>query len=237
MTKFFAFVFLLFFIASCAPSRYVVPLKRHEHSVSLNLGGPLINFSGLVIPVPFTSVNYAYGWKKETTVFGSLHPTALAYGVGQIELGLVHRVHYFEGSKIGISLSPVLNFMMDRWEWNPRLYPQLDLNMYWNFAGDLSRHCDCPGDKDASAYMYFGISNWVDLHKTRANNQAQPQNWFLVPQLGINAGGASWRYSLEFKYMGLFTPNNNVVVSYYNPISTSGAIGVYATVYKTFGAK
>jgi hypothetical protein len=237
MKKCFPFVFLLIFIASCAPSRYVIPLKRGEQSVSFNMGGPLINYSGLVIPVPFTSVNYAYGWKKQTTVFGSVHPTALAYGIGQVELGLVHRIHYFEGSKIGISASPVLNMMLDKWDWNFRVYPQLDLNVYWNFAGDLSRHCDCPGDKKASAYAYLGVTNWIELNRTRANGQPQPQNWLLAPQIGINAGSASWRYSLEFKYMGLFSRNDDVVVSYYNPISTTGAIGVYFTVYKIFAAK
>ncbi|MFM7024277.1 MAG: hypothetical protein ACKOXB_14995 [Flavobacteriales bacterium] len=237
MKKLSPLLLLVIFIASCAPSRHVVPLARKEHAVSVNLGGPLINYSGLVIPVPFTSVNYAYGWKKNTTVFGSLHPTALAYGVGQVELGLVHRIHYFEGSKLGLTTSPVLNFMIDRWEWNPRLYPQVDFNLYWNFAGDVAHHCDCPGDKATSAFAYVGVSNWIDLHKTRANGEPQPQNWFLIPQLGINAGSRSWRYSLELKYMGLFTRNDNVVVSYYNPLSTTGTIGVYASVYKIFGVK
>jgi hypothetical protein len=237
MRIFYCFFFLLVMLASCAPSRYVVPLKKKEQSLSMNLGGPLINFHDLVIPVPFTSINYAYGWKKNTTVFGALHPTALAFGVGQMELGLVHRVHYFEGSKIGISASPVLNLMLDRWEWNLRVYPQVDVNVYWNFMGDLSRHCDCPGDKKTTAYVYLGFTNWFELNRTRANNQAQPNNWLLAPQVGINMGTASWKYSLEVKYMGLFTNNNDVVVSYFNPISSTGAIGAYFTVYKIFAAK
>lgn len=237
MKKLFPFVFVLIFIASCAPSRYVVPLKRKEHAVSVNMGGPLINYSGLVIPIPFTAVNYAYGWKKNTTVFGSLHPTALAYGVGQMELGLVHRLKYFERSKIGISTSPVLNMMVDRWDWNFKVYPQVDLNVYWNIRGDLSRHCDCPGDKATSAFLYLGVSNWFELNTTRANGQPQPQNWLPVPQFGINAGSSSWRYSFEIKYMGLFTRNDDVVVDYYNPLSTTGAIGAYLTVYKIFAAK
>ena len=237
MNKFFSFIFFLIFIASCAPSRYVVPLERGQHSVSLNLGGPLINYSNMVIPIPFTSINYAYGWKKNTTVFASLHPTALLYGVGQIEMGLVNRVKYFQKSKIGISVSPVANILTDKWQWNLKVYPQLDLNIYWNFRGDLSHHCDCPGDKKTSAYLYFGVTNWFELSRTRANGQTQSQNWFFAPQLGVNVGGSSWKTSLEFKYMGMFTRNDDVVVSYYNPFSNMGAIGVYLTVYKIFAAK
>ncbi len=85
-------------------------------------------------------------------------------------------------------------------------------------------------------YIYIGVSNWVELATKRYDGVSQPTNLFLLPQLGINMGGEHWKYNLEMKYMGLGASNNNTVVSYVNPISDKGAIGVYFTVSRIIAA-
>jgi hypothetical protein len=231
----FASAFLLLF--SCSPSHYVVPLNKKESAVSFNLGGPLISYSGMVIPVPFSSLTYGYGLKKNTTVFGVVHATSMAYGVIQTELGLTHQLKYWDTKKIGFTISPNINFMVDKWEWNYKIYPQLDANFYWYFKGEPHQRCDCRGQRKSSMYLYAGISNWFELSTKRYAGVSQPSNLILIPQLGINLGTDYWKYNFEVKYMGLGTPNNNTVVTYVNPISDNGAIGVYFTVSKIIAAK
>lgn len=236
MKKVLIFASVLLLLFSCSPSHYVVPLNRKDKAVSFNLGGPLISYSGAVIPVPFSSLTYAYGLKKNTTVYGGLHATSLVYGVIQTELGLTHQLRYWSHRKMGLTISPNINFMLDKWEWNYKLYPQLDANLYWHFKGEPHQHCDCKGKGESAMYMYVGLSNWVELATKRYDGVAQPTNLFLLPQLGINMGGEHWKYNLEMKYMGLGASNNNTIVAYKNPISTKGAIGVYFTVSRIIAA-
>ena len=237
MKKIFIFACVLLFLFSCSPSHHVVPLNKKEKAVSFNLGGPLISYSGSVIPVPFSSFNFAYGLKKNTTIFGGLHSTSLAYGVIQTELGLTHQLQYWDFKKIGLTISPNINFMLDKWEWNYKVYPQFDVNFYWFLKGEPHQHCDCRGKAGRAIYLYGGVSNWFEFSTKRYDGVSQPTNYILMPQLGIIMGGESWRYNVELKYMGLGTPNNNTVVSYVNPISDKGAIGVYFTVSKIIAPK
>lgn len=222
---------------SCSPSHFVVPLNRKDHAVSVNLGGPLIEYSGKVIPVPLSSITYGYGLKKKTTLFAGLHATSLAYGVIQTELGLTHQLNYWETSKIGLSISPNINFMLDKWEWNYKLYPQLDINAYWFFKGEPNRHCDCRGAFKGAAYLYGGIGNWFEFSTKRYGGTTQPTNWILTPQLGVNFGSDTWKFNVELKYMGLGVPNDNTVVTYFNPISDKGVIGAYLSIQKIIIAK
>jgi hypothetical protein len=222
---------------SCSPSQFVVPLNKKDHAVGVNLGGPLIEYSGSVIPVPFSSIIYGYGLQKRTTLFGALHTTSLAYGVIHTELGLTRELKYWEGSKVGLSFSPKINFMIDKWEWNYKLYPQIDLNAYWFFRGEPHRRCDCRGQFKGSAYLYAGLGNWFELSTKRYGDVAQQTNWVLMPQLGVNFGTDSWKYNFELKYMGFGVPNDNTVVTYFNPISDKGVMGVYFTVHKIIIAK
>ena len=76
-------------ISSCAPSRYVRPLDEGQKAITGNLGGPLIKFSGMTIPLPLTAISLGYGLKDDLTIYGGMHTTALSFGVIQGELGVV----------------------------------------------------------------------------------------------------------------------------------------------------
>ena len=109
--KLLKLIFFLVFLYSCAPSRFVKPLKKNEKALNLSLGGELIRFGNAVIPVPFTSIVYGQGITDKTTVFGSIHTTSALFGNFQTDVGVVQQLYKNDSLKIGITISPALNFI------------------------------------------------------------------------------------------------------------------------------
>ena len=106
----------------CSPTRIVKPLSKGEQLVGANLGGPLIKFGGAPIPIPYTSAFYAKGINNKTTAFGSVHLTALAFGVFQTDFGICREVYYNEKWQLGASVNPAMHIAIDRWEWKTKLW-------------------------------------------------------------------------------------------------------------------
>ncbi|MFZ9612450.1 MAG: hypothetical protein ACO29Q_04140, partial [Crocinitomicaceae bacterium] len=60
---------LLLVFASCAPARFVEPLKKGQQVITGNFGGPVAKIPGIgAIPIPFTSIGYGRGLTNKTTV-------------------------------------------------------------------------------------------------------------------------------------------------------------------------
>ncbi len=219
MMQKYTVILLLFLMVSCAPSRIVKPLEKGEQLVGGNLGGPLVNFGGLPIPLPYTSAFYAKGLTQKTTAFGSLHLTALAFGVLQTDFGVCRNLFYSPKFKLGMSANPSLNFAIDRWDWKAKFWPQLDLNIYKNLG--------------AKTFFYVGVSNWFEPSKTRAHGEAQNKNWFLNPQFGFQYSPNKWTYGIESKWVAPGVYNLPNVVDYIGP-HHQGAIGVYFQIMRRF---
>jgi hypothetical protein len=211
-------VFLTFF--SCAPTRFVKPLDKGQTAVTGNIGGPLVGFAGTTIPIPFTSLGAGYGISNTTTVFGNLHTTALAFGVVQVDAGVLHSLVAQNGYWPGITGSLSANIMTDIHEANTKLFPQLDANAYWNY-----------GPK--SNFFYLGTSNWVDLAGTRAHEEPQPNNWIFNLQAGHTFVRPKWNFVLEAKYLAPFHSRQNLVVDY-TGFGNRGAVGTYFGVVRKF---
>src|ERR1035437_5357458 len=154
---------LLFLFSSCTPSSLVRPLDKGQKVVSASLGGPLIGFAGTTIPVPLTSVMYAQGITNKTSVFGSVHPTSLLFGVFQTDIGICQGLYYNDSLRIGFSVNPALNLAFDKWEKQFKCWPQLDVNMYWNI-------------KPNKSFLYAGVENWFELAKYKAYKETQQKH-------------------------------------------------------------
>lgn len=101
----------------CAASRAVAPLPRGEHGITSSLGGPFVQFAGVPIPAPITSVGYRYGIDGKSDVHASLYLTQLAlFRVGGFDVGASRELLTADGAR-------------------PRL--MVDLTTYW-FFGDRS---------------------------------------------------------------------------------------------------
>jgi hypothetical protein len=211
---------LIFLFASCAPSRLVRPLDKGQKVVSASLGGPLIGFKNTVIPVPMTTVVYAQGLTNKTSVFGSVHPTSMLFGIFQTDIGICQRLYYNDSLRIGISVNPAINMAFDKWEHHFKCWPQLDLNFYWNI-------------KPNKSFLYAGVENWFELSKYKAYGETQQNHWLVNPQLGYSYVRKKWNYNLEVKYLVPYIDNLPNVVDY-KGINHKGAVGVYLNFTRKF---
>lgn len=204
----------------CNTTRIVKPLEQGEVQIGADFGGPMIYFSGLPITIPLTSVHAAYGYKTNTTLFTSIHTTALMFGVIQNEFGLTHQLMKQKRYIPGISVSPILNTFIDTWEANFRIYPQLDLNLYWNYQ--------------SKPHLFFiSANNWFELSKQKAHGEVQQNQW--LPSLGIGHQWNTKRFSiqLESKWLAPTQSNQDIVVDYV-ATGNKGAIGIYFGISKKF---
>ena len=212
---------LLCSLGACSSTRLVRPLEQGQAAVGFDFGGPLIDFAGLVIPVPFTSVTGAYGVTGDLTAFGSVHATAAAAGVFQMELGVVKSLlpeSVEAPRRFNVSIAPVVHLMARQ---SFRLYPEIDINAYWRYG------------KRVGNFAYVSVSNWFDFWAQSAHGQVNRERYIPNLALGHTFVTPKMRYTLEARWLAPFSSNANIVVGY-NGIGGQGSLGVYFSVYRYF---
>ena len=219
---------------SCAPSRHVIPLGRREKAVSIAVGGPIIDKYNVPLPVPLSSISYAYGITKKTTRIAAVHLSSMYYGIYHLEAGFLREFYYNKKLKVGFTGNLMGNFTIDQWDWKFRFYPQIDLNLYWHFKGDSHYHCDCPADRGLLQFLYIGSTNWIALKPSESYYYTQGQRFLLNPHFGYNIGTKRTKLNFEFKYYLPYVKNSNTRNEYYNPIGNYGAFGGTFSVYRIF---
>lgn len=206
---------------SCNTTRIVKPLKTKEFTVGLDFGGPLIDFSSLVIPVPFSSATVGYGIDTSMTVFGSFQITSAVFGTIHWDIGLLREVYKSKKAYLpSISLAASTQMMVDVFEANFRLYPVIDANFYWHYW------------KGKQHYFYFNWSSWFDFW-TKAHNQPKNRAYYPSFALGHTFENKKMRYTIEAKYIDPFSSNQGVPVQF-NGIGGMGSWGVYLSIFRKF---
>ena len=205
---------------SCAPTRFVEPLPQGRLAATASLGGPLISYSGLVIPTPLTTVAMGYGLTGTETAFGALHLTSALFKDVQGELGIVHRFMAPDGWLPGLSASYVLNLAEATRDNSFKLWPQLDVNGYWHYGASQN-------------VVYVGLSNWWELSNTRNDGEPQTRHWLPAIEVGHVFTGATWSYTTELKYLSPGVANEPNAVGYHG-IGGNGTFGVYIGLTRSF---
>jgi hypothetical protein len=217
----------LFFLYSCAPTRYYKPLDTGEHAVHASFGGPIIQVPGIAtMPIPFTSVGYGYGLRDNLTLYGSWQTTSAIFGVIHTDFGATMNIWHNE--TMGVSVSPGFTFLIDGFDWKPSLYPQLDLNYYWTYGRKQ--------DQNKSQDFYVGFDNWLDLRARLAHDVPNTNRLIWNTHIGHSFNRNLWSYQLELKLLAPYI-NNNVVVDYVSPLGDNGAVGFYFGVKRIIGRK
>lgn len=220
MLRKFLFILLIASFASCAPNRYVKPLAKKQDALNLSLGGPLIKFGESTIPIPFLVAGYGYGIDSTLTGYTSLNVTSALYGNFQLELGATKQ--WLKQKRYIPALSSALQLnIIYRNKDAAKLYPQLDLNAYWEYGKRRN-------------YFYIGASNWFELSKKRTLEETQQNHWIFMPLIGHNFSGKKWDVSLEAKVIAPNLQNDNIVVEYKTPFRNHGAFGVYVGYTRKF---
>jgi hypothetical protein len=220
MQRFFLIIFISSIIASCSPQRFVKPLAKKEHAANLSFGGPLIKYGEYTIPIPFLTADYGYGIDSTLTGFAGFNITSAMYGNFQLELGAVKQWTKQQKYLPAISTGLQLNIIY-RDKLNHKLYPQLDLNLIWEYGNRKN-------------YFYMGASNWFELSKTKTLGQSQNNHWIFMPLLGHNLRGKKWDLNIECKIVAPNLSNEKIVVEYQTPLKGRGAFGVYVGYTRRF---
>lgn len=221
MRVFFAVLMMAIVTMSCSTTRIVKPLAKKEVAVGFDFGGPIIDFAGAKIPIPFTSLSGAYGIDSAMTVWGGLHTTSLAFENLQVDAGIIRDIIPARGRIPGFSIAPVANMIVNLKQGDFRIYPELDLNVHWQYS--LKRQ----------HYMYFSLSNWFDPWAKRAHGE--PNKGFYAPNLALGHTFVTnkMRYTLELRWLAPNASNRNLVVSY-NGIGGQGSMAFYFGIYRKF---
>ncbi len=220
MKKLFCALIIILCICSCAPTRFVKPLDKGQKAVNLSLGGPLINYSKLIIPMPFFTATYGYGINNTLTGFGSLNITSALYGNLQLELGATKRLLNQNGSIPAISVNPVANIIY-RSKDAFKFYPQLDVNAYWDYNKGRN-------------FFYAGLSNWFELESKRAFDEEQSYHWLFSPLIGETFVRRKWNYNIEAKMIAPNLSSAKGTVEYKTLFGSHGAFGIYFGVTRKF---
>ncbi|PKP23287.1 MAG: hypothetical protein CVU05_00115 [Bacteroidetes bacterium HGW-Bacteroidetes-21] len=210
----------LIILSACSGTRQVIPLKAKEHNVAASLGGPMIKFSGLVIPMPLTSVAWSYGINDTYTTTTAIHTTSMLFGVIHFEGSVLSRVYLSPCTRSGITVSPGFHAMADIWEGKFSFYPFADFMFYRTY-------------NEGKGMFYAGPSLMFDVRSTKAfdvKNTNRIIPWFSA---GYKWNRPKISYSVELKYLNFTRNNQNIVVEYIAP-GNKGALGIYFGLSKTF---
>jgi hypothetical protein len=207
---------LLICVSSCAPSRFIEPLDKGEQAVSFNIGGSLIEYADMTIPVPLTSLTYGNGIIEKLTVFGSLHTTSLIFNNFQTEVGIVSHVRDQERWIPAVSSSLALNFITELSKGNVKLWPQIDGNAYWNLNANKHR-------------FHLGYSIWIDTQMLDENRIG-----VINPHFGYTYKMKTYELGAELKLLASGADNSKVFLSYQSIMGDRGATGIYLTLTKRF---
>jgi hypothetical protein len=226
------FVLILSIIYSCAPTRYVKPLEKGEHAINTHLGGPITKVPGIgSIPLPYTSIGYGYGLKENTTIFANLYTTSLLFGVSQIDIGATYQP--WKADRMGLTLQPNLNILIDLYTGANRFWPQLDANYYYDYLIYKSKALEGHNPKRMNS-IYTGLSNWFDPYPTESQGRKNEQFWMPSIQLGHLWERIHWDFQLELKVLAPIYSNKNIVVDYPSLLGSFGALGGYFGIHYKF---
>ena len=208
-------LFMLAFLAlgSCAPMRFVKPLEKKQQAANISLGGELIKYNSLTIPVPFLTASYGYGIDSSLTGFASLNITSALFGNFHLGLGATKQLLKQKGYCPALSVAPAFDFIY-RNKNAAKFYPQLAVNAFWEY-----------GKKNN--LVYLGIDNWFELASKRAYGRKQENHWIFMPAVGHSFCGKKGSFNTEIRIIAPTLSNENLVVEYQTPLKTHGAFGVY----------
>lgn len=205
---------ILFF--SCAPSRLIQPLEKSQQALSFHLGGSLIDYNEVTIPIPLTSITYANGVDDNLTLFGGLHTTSLLFNNLQLEMGALSQFKKQNRWSPAYSSALALNFISELQQGNTKLWPQLDGNLFWRFKQNKNR-------------IHLGYSLWIDPNMLDESKFA-----ILNSHLGFSRQINSWNIGVELKFLAPTYDNSKLFIPYQSITGDRGANGLYLQITKQF---
>jgi hypothetical protein len=142
--------------------------------------------------------------------------------VAQADASLHAELWRSKTERFGLLASPGAVFIHEFYEGNSRIYPQLDLGSWWHYK------------KENPNLFYGGLGTWVELFREKAHGEVQENELMPYVTIGHKWVKKSWALQLEGRYIGMFYPNDEIVVDYLTPFNV-GTTGLYFGFTKNIG--
>lgn len=227
-------ILIIAILASCAPSRYVVPLTRREKAIGLAYGGAILEKDGVAMPAPLVSFSYAKGKTDKLTYFTAAQISPMFDGYFAGEIGALKEWKYWQQKKIGLTTNFVANVMTDNKDGGFNFFPQFDMNLYWHFKSDPHYHCDCPGDPKWKMFTYVGFQSHFNVVADYELMAPFDEDVILSPHFGYSFGTGKWRLSTELKWIQPWVDNTVHDPKIWNPAMNTGTFGGTIAFYHNF---
>lgn len=230
------FSVLIFLLSSCGPARFVEPLARNENAIAVDLGGPLVKIPEVATtPIPFTSITYGRGITNRLTLHGSWYSTAAIFGVAQVAAGANYGFWRSKNQKHGVSGMVGFNTAIDFFEYNFKLWTQLDAHYYWKYnLKNITQSDLLNGGPSPANLLYVGIGSWWEIDPVKVDGKRTGP--FVVPMLNIghDLNWKKWTFKAEVKFIAPFSSNQDKVVDYISAMGKRGSTGIYIGFIRKF---
>ncbi len=205
----FQIVIIIIFISSivgCGITQPIRPIEEGTTEVIASLGGPIIPFGGVAIPVPYLNVGAMYGYKPNLTLYGNAHITALLFKDIGLDGGFSTRVLPEKGVRPEITLNGRVYFFWDAFRGKTtRVYPTGTLTASY-LIGERS-------------LLYFGADNLY---------QYTTSDIFVSPFIGYSFPIANtMELQIESKWMAMNRDTRHGVFEGAGSIGGKGNVGLF----------
>lgn len=199
------FFLLLTVVTGCGVTQPVRVAEEGTTHVLASLGGPLIPYAGMTIPVPYLNAGLLYGAGADVSYTGNLHLTMLLFGNLGVDAGYVRRLTQERGWIPELTAKGQLYFFSDLEDIRAtRVFPLVTVNASY-----------CIG----STLVYFGTDHLVQVHLPA---------YFLSPFVGIEVPlSERWRVQGEAKWMAANVNTAHGIFEGHGSIGGYGNIGTF----------
>ena len=213
-------IVLIVALFSCSPARFIKPLEKNQKAVMAHLGGPLINFSGIPMPIPFSSIGFGYGLRDRLTVYSAWHTTSALFGNWQQEFGISFEpLSYRFPIKCSIQtgVQGIQGFRMIR---VLQAYPTLDLNIYRELP-------------KKSGIMYLSQRSWFNFYALKAHGESRSNVIVSGWHLGFQKNTPKYKHLIEWGWIMPQSPNQPNVVKFIG-LKGQGALSIQYSITHCF---
>lgn len=190
----------------CGVTQPIRPIEEASTEIIASLGGPIIPFGGIAIPVPYLNLGAMYGYSSDLTIYGNVHLTALLFKDVGLDGGFSTRLFPEEGMIPEITLNGRAYFFWDAFRGNTtRLYPTATVTGSY-LTGEHS-------------LFYFGVDNLV---------QFTTSDLFISPFIGYRFPvSTAMQLQIESKWMAMNRDTRHGVFEGAGSIGGNGNVGLF----------
>lgn len=188
----------------CAITQPVRVLEPHQVAALGSLGGAIIPFSGIDIPLPYLNLGAAYGLSDQVTLTGTLHATSTFYKTIGLDAGAAVRVLAQHDAVPEVTAKGLVYFFAGTRSGGVRAFPMVTVNGSWRLGSWLA---------------YVGADNLY---------QVQDPLYLVSPFVGTEFPlGGAWRGQVEVKWIAANRDTRHGVFEGEASLGGNGNAGLY----------